>query len=84
MDRREFLFPSLAFRSNAIAFQGMASPLRFAHRQANMVTSPGQDVFELASQIPGLSGVQLQMIWKARISPRVGSRVQTASQSQRD
>jgi sugar phosphate isomerase/epimerase len=64
MDRREFVFASLAFSSNAIAFRGMASPLRFAHRQANMVTSPAQDVFELASQIPGLTGVQLQMIWK--------------------
>ena len=29
-----------------------------------MITEPGQSVFELASKIPGLSGVQLQMIWK--------------------
>jgi hypothetical protein len=36
MDRREFLFASLAFSSNAIRSQGMASRLRFAHRQANI------------------------------------------------
>ena len=43
MDRREFLLASLAFSSNAIESQGM-TPLRLAHRQANMVTAPGQDV----------------------------------------
>jgi sugar phosphate isomerase/epimerase len=37
--------------------------LRFAHRQAHMVTAPGQNTFELAALIPELSGVQLQMIW---------------------
>ena len=29
-----------------------------------MITEPGQSVFDLAARIPGLSGVQLQMIWK--------------------
>jgi sugar phosphate isomerase/epimerase len=38
--------------------------IRFAHRQAHMVTAPGQNVFELAALIPDISGVQLQMIWK--------------------
>lgn len=63
MDRREFLFTSLAFSTTALASPPLP-PLRFGHRQANMVTAPGQSVFDLASQIPGLSGVELQMIWK--------------------
>lgn len=37
---------------------------RFAHRQAQMITEPGRSVFDLGAKIPGLSGVQLQMIWK--------------------
>jgi len=41
----------------------IGSELRFAHRQAHMVTAPGQNTFELAALIPELSGVQLQMIW---------------------
>ncbi len=64
IDRREFLLGSLAFTAMTGKSQESTSPLRFAHRQANMVTAPGQNVFELASLIPGLSGVQLQMIWK--------------------
>jgi sugar phosphate isomerase/epimerase len=66
MDRREFLFTSLAFSTTALAAQPQPPPLRFGHRQANMVTAPGQDVFDLASHIPGLSGVELQMIWKGQ------------------
>jgi sugar phosphate isomerase/epimerase len=65
-DRRDFLFSSLAFASTAIAAEEPVLHLRFAHRQANMVTAPGQDVFELARSIPGLSGVELQMIWKGQ------------------
>jgi sugar phosphate isomerase/epimerase len=38
--------------------------LRFAHRQAHMVTAPGQNTFELAAMIRGISGVQLQMNWR--------------------
>lgn len=38
--------------------------IRFAHRQAHMVTAPGQNTFELAALIPGISGVQLQMNWR--------------------
>src|SRR6202012_3992052 len=66
MDRREFMISSLAF-SAAGAASMMDKPVptpRFAHRQAQMITEPGQSVFDLAAMIPGLSGVQLQMIWK--------------------
>lgn len=66
MDRREFVLSSLAFSaSSAAAMMDNATPTpRFAHRQAQMITEPGQSVFELAAKIPGLSGVQLQVIWK--------------------
>ncbi len=61
MDRRQFVFSSLALASdNALP----KTEPRFAHRQAQMVTAPGKSVFELAAKIPGLSGVQLQVIWK--------------------
>lgn len=67
MDRREFVMSSLAFSAaasaGAVVNNAPASP-RFAHRQAQMITEPGQSVFDLATKIPGLSGVQLQMIWK--------------------
>lgn len=69
MDRREFLLTSLAFSTSALATplqQTSPQTLRFAHRQANMVTAPGEDVFDLAHKIPGLSGVELQMIWKGQ------------------
>jgi sugar phosphate isomerase/epimerase len=56
---------------------------RFAHRQAQMITAPGESVFDLAAKIPGLSGVQLQMIWKgADISE--GSRAQELRQQAHD
>ena len=38
--------------------------MRFGHRQANMVNDPGPAVFDLAKQIHGLSGVELQVFYK--------------------
>lgn len=66
MDRREFVLSSLAFSAaGAAAMRDNSIPTpRFAHRQAQMITGPDQSVFQLAAKIPGLSGVQLQMIWK--------------------
>lgn len=66
MDRREFMISSLAFSATGAASmvdKPVPTP-RFAHRQAQMITEPGQSVFQLAAKIRGLSGVQLQMIWK--------------------
>jgi sugar phosphate isomerase/epimerase len=40
-------------------------PLKIAHRQANMIRTPTLEVFELASRIPGLMGVELQVIMQA-------------------
>jgi sugar phosphate isomerase/epimerase len=62
IDRREFIAASLA--ATALGAQSIQPPApRFAHRQAQMPLPPGQNVFQLAAKISGLSGVQLQMIW---------------------
>ncbi|MBV8549802.1 MAG: sugar phosphate isomerase/epimerase [Acidobacteriaceae bacterium] len=50
----------------ASASEGGAIPLKFGHRQANMVEQTGPIVFEIARRIRGLSGVELQMIWKGQ------------------
>ncbi len=65
MDRRKFLLSSLAVAAGATARRAAAEPLlRFGHRQANMVTEPGPAVFDLAKQIHGLQGVELQVYFK--------------------
>jgi sugar phosphate isomerase/epimerase len=66
MNRRQFVFSSLAAASVAAASRGDAnSPaMKFGHRQANMVTEAGPAVFDLAKQIHGLSGVELQVFFK--------------------
>lgn len=65
MQRRQFVFSSLAAAAVAAAGRSVAAPtLRFGHRQANMVTAPGPAVFDLAKQIRGLSAVELQVFFK--------------------
>ena len=68
MHRRQFLISSLAAAAGAAVARELraAAPaaLRFGHRQANMVTDPGPAVFDLAKQIHGLSGVELQVYFK--------------------
>jgi sugar phosphate isomerase/epimerase len=66
MNRREFAAATLAFTAASTrAFALVHSrPLRFAHRQANIVVTPGMNLFEFATHIPGLNGIQLQVIWK--------------------
>ena|SRR5271157_2180246 len=63
MNRRHFLHSAIA-ASVAAAGSQSAPILRFGHRQANMVNDPGVAVFDLAKQIPGLSGVELQVFFK--------------------
>jgi sugar phosphate isomerase/epimerase len=60
MNRRQFIFSSL---SAALARAARAEPagLRFGHRQANIIKTPGPAVFDLARRIAGLQGVELQM-----------------------
>lgn len=60
LGRRHFLLSPL------FAAAGMAAspPLKIGHRQANMPLRTAPELFELASRIPGLSGVELQVIMK--------------------
>jgi sugar phosphate isomerase/epimerase len=65
MRRREFVLSTLAAAAGAAAGRGMAATTpKFGHRQANMVNEPGTSVFDLASKIRGLSGVELQVFFK--------------------
>jgi sugar phosphate isomerase/epimerase len=65
MNRREFLISSLAAAAAAAARNAAAAPaLKFGHRQANIINDPGPQVFDLAKQIKGLSGVELQVFYK--------------------
>ncbi|MGA2194722.1 MAG: TIM barrel protein [Bryobacteraceae bacterium] len=64
MHRRQFLFSSLAAAGAAAGLRAAAAALKFGHRQANMVNDPGPAVFDLAKQIQGLSGVELQVYFK--------------------
>lgn len=61
MQRRRFLLSSLAA---AVGAAGKTAGLKFGHRQANMVTEAGPAVFDLAKQIHGLAGVELQVFFK--------------------
>jgi sugar phosphate isomerase/epimerase len=63
MNRRQFVFASLA-AAGAAARRSAAEPLlQFGHRQANMEVPPGPGVFDLGKQI-GLNGVELQVFFK--------------------
>ena len=58
--RRNLLLSSLSAALGSPA----NPPLKIGHRQASMIGRPTLDVFELAGRIPGLSGVELQVIMK--------------------
>lgn len=65
MNRRRFVFSSLAAAAAAAAGKGAALQTpKFGHRQANMEVAPGPAVFDVAKQIHGLSGVELQVFFK--------------------
>lgn len=82
VNRREFLAASLA--ATAVSPQPFhPPPPRFAHRQAQMPLPPGQNVFEFAAKIAGLSGVQLQMIWHGQDISQ-GDRARELKQQARD
>jgi sugar phosphate isomerase/epimerase len=61
IDRRRFLCSSLLA---AWAAKAAGASLKIGHRQANMKVEAGPGVFDLARQIPGLSGVELQVHFK--------------------
>ncbi|HTM51113.1 MAG TPA: sugar phosphate isomerase/epimerase family protein [Bryobacteraceae bacterium] len=60
LDRRALLLSSLSAALGGAA----APPIKIGHRQASMVGKPTLDVFELAARIPGLAGVELQVVMK--------------------
>ena len=68
MRRRRFLLTSLpASVARTLAQSG---PLKIGHRQANMAGKPGPEVFDIARQIPGLSGVELQVLFNLKTAVR--------------
>ncbi len=60
MERRRFLLSALT----AVGGMGAVPPVKVAHRQASMTREPTLDLFELASRIPGLTGVEMQVFMK--------------------
>lgn len=58
LDRRQVLL------FGALPLAAAAPPLKFGHRHASMMREPDLSVFELASRIRGLQGVELQVRWK--------------------
>jgi len=68
MNRREFFratvsagaVVSFGVSARAIAAWATASPIKIAHREGNMLRASSPGVYELASKIPGLSGIEVQ------------------------
>lgn len=68
MNRREFLCAtvsagavvSVGVSARAIAVWAAASPIKIGHREGNMLRTSSPGVYELASKIPGLSGIEVQ------------------------
>jgi sugar phosphate isomerase/epimerase len=70
MNRREFLRSSVfagAAASVAASFSrpevealAAAAPVKLAHREGNMLRTSSPGVYELASKIPGISGIEVQ------------------------
>lgn len=82
MNRRGFVVGSLA--ATAVHAQHLRpSTPRFAHRQAQIPLAPGENVFEFARKITGLSGIQLQMIWHGEDISE-GDRARELKQQARD
>lgn len=59
MRRRDLLY------LGALPLSAGVPPLKFGHRHASMMREPDLNVFELASRIRGLQGVELQVRWKS-------------------
>jgi sugar phosphate isomerase/epimerase len=60
LDRRQFLLTTLsAAAASSIATWAESAPVKIAHREGNMPKKPGASAYELASSIPGLSGLEV-------------------------
>jgi sugar phosphate isomerase/epimerase len=65
IDRRRFLCSSIFTALAANSARGQAGDsLPIGHRQASMNVAAGPQIFDLARQIPGLTGVELQVHFK--------------------
>jgi L-ribulose-5-phosphate 3-epimerase len=69
MNRRHFLAASGAFAASPALFAQRAASaqhvvLHFAHRETNINVPPGVGLFDFAARIPGLNGLELQIIWR--------------------
>lgn len=63
LDRRDFLRTSFtAATAAAINAWAARSPVKLAHREANMLRQSSPYVYELAASIPGLSGLEVQTV----------------------
>ena len=70
MDRRDFLKSTVTvggvaalaplFSADDVYVWAAASPIKIAHREGNMLRTSSPGVYELASKIPGLSGIEVQ------------------------
>src|SRR5215470_14377417 len=60
LDRRQFLRTTVsAAAASSIAAWAAKTPVKIAHREGNMPKKPGTSPYELASGIPGLSGLEV-------------------------
>ena len=67
-DRREFLRSALSAGTIAsigpslseILAWAASAPIKLAHREGNMLRTSSPGVYELASKIPGISGIEVQ------------------------
>jgi len=67
-DRRDFLrsalsvgaVASVGLSASGIVAWAAAAPIKLAHREGNMLRASSPGVYELASKIPGISGIEVQ------------------------
>jgi len=69
LNRRRFLQTSLTAAASVAAASQLSwaeqTPTKIAHREGNMPKKPGTSCYELASQVPGLEGLEVgaQRLW---------------------
>lgn len=61
-DRRRFLLGSLSAAATAAMARSERAPVKFAHREGNMLKQSTPGVYELAASIGGISGVEVQTV----------------------
>lgn len=61
LDRRQFVISSLGALATRHTMRAEGLDLKIGHRQASVTKQAGPSVFEIVRQIPGISGVELQV-----------------------